>query len=197
MRLFIFDMGGVVCLNTSVAPEIANYLNIPIEEFLKLAKLSGIDLLQTGYISTHEFWKNFSKHFGSGINDDLWIRFFKPVPISGTVRLIKKLKQKFRVVVGTNTISSHYEFHMKTGQYDLFDAIYASHIIHIAKPNPEFFRYILKSEAVSSREVFFVDDDLRNVESARKMGINSFLFTSPEDLQSELEKLLGHIVYFD
>ncbi|AEH51265.1 HAD-IA family hydrolase [Pseudothermotoga thermarum] len=192
MKLFIFDVGNVVYSNTSVAPKIAKYLGITLEEFLKLAKSSGLDLLQKGLISVEDFWSNFSKLFGKSISEDLWAKFFDPLPIDGTIELIKKLRKHFRVVAGTNTILSHYEIHLKKGHYDIFDAVYASHVIHYTKPDPNFFMYILKSENAAPEETFFTDDDPKNVQCALALKINAFVFTDPKELESKLKQLLGH-----
>ncbi len=187
MKLFIFDIGGVVCANTSVSPEIAKYLGISLDEFIGLAKLSGLDQLQTGRISTEEFWQDFSKFSGKSVREDLWAKFFNPSPIDGTIQLVERLRKHFKVVAGTNTIASHYEIHLKSGHYDIFDAVYASHLIHFAKPDAEFFKYILKCENVAAEQTFFTDDDPRNIEVALKLNINAVLFTSPEDLTFQVE----------
>ncbi|HNS67561.1 MAG TPA: HAD family phosphatase, partial [Mesotoga infera] len=55
MRLFIFDVGGVVAANTSVVPQICDYLDIPQERFIELAGYESIKALQTGGMTEEDF----------------------------------------------------------------------------------------------------------------------------------------------
>ncbi|MDI6862766.1 MULTISPECIES: HAD family hydrolase [Pseudothermotoga] len=189
LKLFIFDVGGVLCDGTSVVLPIAGHLGLSEREFLTLAQKAGLRELQIGKISAKDFWKNFSKFFGRTIERDLWAEFFKPVLKPDTVRLIEELKTKYRVVAGTNTIESHYLIHSQQGHYDVFDRVYASHQIGLMKPQKEFFLYILESESAKPEETFFVDDTIENVAAAREINIRSLLFTSAEKLKQELASL--------
>jgi len=189
LKLFIFDVGGVLCDGTSLVVPIARHLGLNEQEFLALARRAGLREIQIGKISPREFWKNFSEIFGRAIERDLWAEFFKPVLKPDTVRLIEELRKKYRAVAGTNTIESHYQIHLQQGHYDVFDRVYASHQIGLMKPQKEFFLYILKSESAKAEETFFVDDTIENVAAARDMGIRSFLFTSAEKLKQELASL--------
>jgi hypothetical protein len=47
------------------------------------------------------------------------------------------------VVAGTNTLDVHYRIHAELGDYEAFAHTYASHLIHVAKPDPAFYRHIL------------------------------------------------------
>ncbi|MEN3008708.1 HAD-IA family hydrolase [Pseudothermotoga sp.] len=188
-KLFIFDVGGVLCDGTSVTHLISEYLSINQQEFIKLAKLSGLRDLQIGKITTGQFWENFSKLSGKRVEEDLWVKFFKPKLKLETAKLIEHLKMKYRVVAGTNTIEPHYRIHLENGDYRFFDRVYASHQIGHLKPDDDFFQYILEEESISPQEAFFVDDSFENVLVAQKLEICSVLFTNAHDLQSKLSSL--------
>ncbi len=189
LKLFIFDVGGVLCDGTSTVVPIARHLGLKEQEFLMLAQRAGIRELQIGKISAEDFWNNFSQIFGRAIERDLWAEFFKPVLKPDTVRLIEELRKKYRVVAGTNTIESHYQIHLQQRHYDVFDRVYASHQIGLMKPQKEFFLYILKSESAKAEETFFVDDTIENVTAAREINICSILFMDAEKLRKELASL--------
>ncbi len=189
LKLFIFDVGGVLCDGTSTVVPIARHLGLKEQEFLMLAQRAGIRELQIGKISAEDFWNNFSQIFGRAIERDLWAEFFKPVLKPDTVRLIEELRKKYRVVAGTNTIESHYQIHLQQRHYDVFDRVYASHQIGLMKPQKEFFLYILKSESARAEETFFVDDTIENVTAAREINICSILFMDAEKLRKELASL--------
>lgn len=187
MKLCIFDMGGVVCDNTRVGPFIVEHLGITSEEFHSLAYKAQLESLQTGKITVEEFWQRFEEGFEQKVGEDLWQKFFQPVRIAGTVAIIEELKKHVRVVAGTNTIDSHYRVHLEQGDYDLFDKVYASHQIGYAKPDFDFYRWILKEEGCDDfGQVVFIDDSLANVEAAKELGLYAIHFTNPEDLRVQL-----------
>ena len=189
MKLCIFDMGGVVSVNTGVGPIIAAHLGISEQSFYAFCNNANMSGLTTGRITAEEFWRNFAETSGMTVEEDLWKKFFHPVYNPGTVALIHELKQHMRVVVGTNTIESHYAVHVEAGDYDIFQAIYASNKIGVAKPNPDFHRYILEAEEVEPAETVFIDDSLVNCAVAAELGIHSIGFVSAEDLRAKLIEL--------
>lgn len=188
MKLCIFDMGGVVANNTSVVPYISKELGINDKEFLELAGIETFILLQTGELSSKDFWEKFSKNFGKEIKDDLWAKFFKPTINNETVEIINNLKKKIRVVLGTNTIDSHYNVHMERKDYDVFQKVYASNLIGYAKPDVDFYYHILKEEGVKPEDSIFIDDTVKNVDAANSIGINGIVFTDAPALKETLSK---------
>jgi len=190
LRLFIFDVGGVIAENTNVVPSICNFLGISKDEFLDSAKMENIIALQTGRLTAEEFVYMFSRKLGRPVPGNIWEMFFKPEPIEETVEIIKQLRRKHRVIAGTNTIEPHFKVHTSRGDYDIFDKVYASHIIGFAKPDVKFYSHILEKEFCMPEETFFTDDTARNVEAAAKTGMNAFHFTESATLREKLREYL-------
>lgn len=186
MKLFIFDMGGVVCENTRVLPYIEKHLQITGKEFLTIADVAGLDLLQGGGITAEEFWRNFSREYGQEVTEELWGKYFQPTRNEQTIAIIRELQKTARVVVGTNTIEPHYVVHERRGDYAIFDAIYASHRIGYVKPDPEFYRHILKAEQCEPADAVFIDDLEKNVQAAAGLGIRGIQFVGAEALREVL-----------
>ena len=187
-QLYIFDMGGVVSENTDVFPEIYRHLQISEAAFMSLAG-DNLNKLFEGSISIDEFWNGFSDKYGKPIEEDLFAKFFKPKLNPGTVDIVNGLKAHSRVVCGTNTFDPHYACHLRLGDYDIFDAVYASNRIGLWKPNPEFFTYILEKEGFRPEQTFFVDDTEQHVLAARQLGIIAIHFKSADALALELDRL--------
>jgi epoxide hydrolase-like predicted phosphatase len=188
VRLYIFDMGGVVSQNTNVAPDIARYLDFNGARMAEFARDDFI-ALTTGAISAGEFTRRFSAKSGRTLEEDLLTRFFDPELDPEMAAIVEGLKEQARVVAGTNTITPHYELHQQKGDYDVFDAVYASHLMGLAKPDPAFYSYILDRERCLPEQAVFIDDVQANVQAAGKLGIRSFLFTGAEQLKKDLSKL--------
>lgn len=186
--LYIFDMGGVVAAETNVLPAIADYLNLTLDDVHVWTRECGRDLME-GTLTPQAFWRRFSERTGRAAPDDLFSRFFQPVRTPGMVPLIERLKQRHRVVCGTNTIAPHYEHHQQCGDYASFDAVYASHIMGIAKPRPEFYEYILAAEGMPASRAIFIDDRQENVDAARELGIHAIRFSVYEALVAALPEI--------
>ncbi len=188
MKLFIFDMGGVVTTNASEARgRPAAALGVSQEE-MDRATDDLFDLLTIGKISVKEFWKTVGERLGKQIDTDYFHLFFHPVLNEGTKKIILGLRKKgFRVVCGTNTIESHYLNHITRGDYAFFDQTYASQMMGVKKPDPQFWKMILDAEKCAPSDAFFTDDLKANVQAAAALGIHAFQFTSAKDLRHAIK----------
>lgn len=193
--LFIFDMGGVIVRNYNIAQELSEYLGSSkdiIHNYDKNAT-DALFLHSEGKIDEREFWERFVTSTGINIpkvEGSLLGKFFHPTLDVPTIKIIEKLKKSGkRVVCGTNVIDSHYQIHNQLKQYDIFDKVYASNKINIAKPKVDFFESICRSENVNFENVFFTDDSQKNVDVAASCGIKAFLYTDAEHLREQLKSL--------
>jgi len=189
-RLYIFDMGGVMCTNTNVVDSICNELGLTKREFLDFAKYENFVKIQSGKMEMNDFWQAFSENSGINVKEDYFETLFEPKRRDCMYELITRLKTASRVVVGTNTIESHYKKHMKNGDYDVFEKVYPSHLLNVAKPDQNFYNIILDHESVKPEETIFIDDNTKNVESASNMGIKAILFKSCQDLKETLDSII-------
>jgi putative hydrolase of the HAD superfamily len=187
-RLYIFDVGGVVSQNTNVAPDIAAHLEFDGAKMIDFAR-DDFRELTTGRISVEEFTRRFSLKSGRVIEVDLLNRYFHPELDPAVVKIIDTLKPENRVVAGTNTIGPHYDLHRQQGDYEIFDAVYASHLIGLAKPDPAFYTHILDQEQYPAERAVFIDDVQANVDAAQALGIRSLLFSGAEQLEKDLAAL--------
>lgn len=209
MRLFIFDMGGVVALNVHCVAALAQYLGLTTEEFFMAAggapgsAYNGGDVraIQDGSVGPEEFWLRLENRAAElfplknvrvprdreGNPVDLWGSFFNPQRDAAVVTLICELKARgYRVVCGTNTLPAHYGKHQELGDYDSFDRVYASHRMGTAKPDAEFWNMILRTEGIAPQDSYFIDDLKENVAAAEALGIRGHHFVSPRALRAAL-----------
>ena len=179
-------MGGVLCCDFNDIPIISDYLEITEENFFIYAGENFRKLLD-GKINSNEFWVRFSLRYGKKVKEELFGKFFNPGIIRETKDIIKQLKSDSRVVCGTNTIDSHYYYLLNQGNYDIFDEVYASNLMGISKPDPDFYWHILNKEGIKPENTVFVDDTEENIISAQKIGINSILFTDSKSLRQQIK----------
>jgi len=196
IKCCVFDMGGVIVRNYNVWPELTAYLGLPDKNFRERDSRfkEAIGRHIRGEISENVLWSLFTEITGKKIPDyeigSLLGKFFYPKIDEPAAQIVKQLKASgMRVVAGTNTVEAHYNIHLKLGQYDLFDKVYASHLMGIAKPNPAFFAYILRGEDLQAQEIIFIDDTMENVEAARGAGLRAFQYTNAGALKETLPRI--------
>ncbi len=183
---FIFDMGNVLSLEVDVVPRVAERLGMTVEKLVAYGR-RDFEALMTGAMTAEEFWERFNRHFGTDVREDLLTAFFHPVTDRRVERLIIDLKAAGqRVVCGSNTFERHYLYHLEHGEYAVFDKVYASHLMEVAKPSPVFYERILEQEGWRAEDAYFIDDREANVAAARKLGIRSLLYESYEGLEAWL-----------
>ena len=188
--LFIFDMGGVVT-TTSEKVRLCKKIGIEKEEFIELTN-DIYESLNKGEISVKEFWSVFnSRSEKKGIEPvltDYFKLYFHPQLNCETVKIIRQLRKKHRVVCGTNTIDPYYDIHLERGDYSYFDSTYSSNKIGKAKPDADFFKLIMEAENYTPEQTFFTDDLTVNIEAAAGLGINAFRFTDAKALLKNWKK---------
>lgn len=112
--------------------------------------------------------------------------------IQGTVDILRKLvhNPNYKVVALTNW--SHETFPIALERFEFlhwFEGILVSGEEKTRKPFDEIYELTLDRFDLNAEECLFIDDNLRNIEAARKLGITSIHFKSPEQLESELQHL--------
>lgn len=195
IKVCMFDMGGVLVRNFLVAPKLLAFLGRSEASFSELPDIfrQALRAHSKGEIEELELWDIYEKTTGSCTpkhEGSLLGKFFEPTVDIPTLDILCELKQKgYRVICGTNVNDSHYTIHHRLHQYDIFDHVYASHLLHSAKPEGAFFQSILESEQLEPDQLFFTDDMPANIESARTQGLEAYLYTDAIALQAQLEKL--------
>jgi epoxide hydrolase-like predicted phosphatase len=80
------------------------------------------------------------------------------------------------------------------GVHDEFDVYINSADVGLRKPDPAIFYLALERLGVAPQQAVFLDDLLRNVDSARELGIHTVQFVDSATSLAELEALLGHSI---
>lgn len=110
--------------------------------------------------------------------------------IQGTVAILEKLiaLKKYKIVALTNW--SHETFPIALKRFEFltwFDGILVSGVEKTRKPFDEIYHLMLKRFDIQAESAIFIDDNLRNIEAANKLKINSIHFKNPELLIDQLK----------
>jgi len=145
---------------------------------------------EIGEISPQQFFSEIRKVTRSELPDktiaDAWNAMIGGF-FEGSIDTIRKLKPHFRMFLLSNTNAMHEEVYNKRLKEDhgisnlneLFEKVYYSHDIHLSKPDPMIFEHVLEDSGLVPEETLFVDDILIHLESAAKLGIQTFHLKPP------------------
>ncbi len=195
IRAVLFDAGGVLHVNKgkTIREDVTKTLGITDQQY-DLARGKLVPLLGRGEITEEEYWQKFVKMTGTKKplpKESLWQRGFKGFTINeGVFQIVRLLKERgLRVVVFSNTIKPHADVNRQRGIYDMFDVILLSNEVGMRKPDPKFYRFVLKELNLRPDEVILIDDQEENVLAGEKLGIKSIKFETVEKLKKWLQNL--------
>ncbi len=191
--LYIFDEGGVLIRGFNVLPSLAAAMDRPLDEVRRLI-LPDMGDYSRGRVDGDEFWRRFTARTGIAPAENYWRTLFRPTRDEPTFALVRELAAGARVVCGTNTIDCHHVINEELGMYEPFQRVYASHLMGLAKPDPEFWLRILEAEGVAPERAFFTDDSQDNVDVALKLGLKARLYTDAARLRKDLAELGAPVV---
>jgi epoxide hydrolase-like predicted phosphatase len=200
LKAVLFDFGGVIyqhpkqVISIVLAQIFDKPIDIVVQEYNKYK-----DDYFTGKLSTDELISSLSSIFKTNKSLDeikiLWLKFYANLakPNSKVLEVIGNLRQNYKVYLFSNTTQMSDAHNNKTGIYDYFDATFLSFQMGMKKPDQEIYDKVLSSIGFRPQECVFIDDDLKNLKPAEKMGMKTILFNvltdSPSKLKEKLKKL--------
>lgn len=112
-------------------------------------------------------------------------------PIHGTVEMLEELhrRQEHQLLALTNW--SHETFPTALELYpflQLFEGIVVSGVEKCIKPDPQIYNILINRYSVQPNQALFIDDNAKNVEGAKNLGIEAIQFKSPEQLRQYFEE---------
>ena len=107
--------------------------------------------------------------------------------------IILKLKKKgLKTMLLSNSNASFFEriVYPKYPQFKgLFDKIVISSEVGMTKPGKDIYLYALREIGSKPEESLFIDDSQINIDGAKKLGINGFLYTNAESFLEHIKTL--------
>ena len=115
--------------------------------------------------------------------------------IQGTVDILKKLTDNPSIKVVALTNWSHETFPRAIAKFEFlqwFEGIIVSGQEKTRKPFPEIYQLTLSRFNLKAEESLFIDDNLRNIEAARELGIHSIHFENPGQLEEVIKNYINN-----
>jgi 2-haloacid dehalogenase len=194
MQAVVFDLGNVLItwdrrfLYASVFDDEAE-LDRFLAEVYTLEANDRLDRGQSLAAFCAELSAAHPEHRGAiALLEHRWIETIGP-PVPGTVGVLRDLKAAGVPCYALSNwnadtfllVEAHHEF------LTWFDGVVLSGREGVTKPDPEIFRRLLDRYRLEASETFFVDDSPANVEAARRLGMETLLFTDADALRDALQ----------
>jgi putative hydrolase of the HAD superfamily len=196
VKNIIFDLGGVF-LNIDFSKTEKAFIELGVDQFSEMfTQHHSNDLfveLETGTIPPEAFYEAFRKGTGTNLSDETiktaWNALLLDFRIP-SLEWLKQIKNKYRIFLFSNTNKIHHDafiesYRQQTGEADFdsfFEKAYYSQNLGMRKPNPEPFLHILKEQNLVAAETLFIDDTIKNIETAKALGLQTVLLQWPQTL---------------
>jgi 2-haloacid dehalogenase len=73
--------------------------------------------------------------------------------------------------------------------WEVFTGVVISCRLHLCKPDPAIYAYLLETHALDGEKTLFIDDTEVNLTAAAQFGIRTIRFESPAQCERELQAL--------
>ncbi len=177
LKLVVFDIGGVVieiCHTWTQAREVAGFSG-PEPKLDRLSHSPFLDAYQQDDLTLEEYCQALAENIG--VTPEQALEVHKGILMreyDGLLEIVTKLKEHgIKTACLSNTAEIHWQ-EMHRGDrfpaFQLFDIKMASHRERINKPDPAIFHSMEEKAGVSSEQILFFEDTVRNVEGARAVG---------------------------
>lgn len=119
-----------------------------------------------------------------------WTEMIKG-PIQESVDLLSAIRStgQYRLYALTNWSAETFPHALQRFEFlSWFEGILVSGEEKTRKPFDDFYLKLLEKYSINKESALFIDDNLRNVEAAKKLGIRSIPFTNAESLRKSLKE---------
>ncbi len=189
LKAIIFDCDGVL-LDESYKPL--------IQELRRHSKVSPgkierdiVNLEQRFYgaKSSTAFWSDLRQKYDTRLPRQNLIALYNKDRLLPPYFLTKKLAKGFILVLLSNQIEDRADYLKRKNRFGHFHHVFFSNEIRLAKPYARTFRFVLERVGAKASECLFIDDDGKNVQVARRLGLLAIEYKRYEQLKRRLKAL--------
>jgi len=197
---FIFDFGGVLYeIDTEIS--IKKLCNLSSDPFIREQGIyqdySNHKLFndyECGKISTEFFLEKLKSEFSLSVSNEDLISIWNETLIGlykNSIEIIKRFKKYGKIFLFSNTSEIHYtKFYPEcTELFGLFDECFFSFRIGLRKPDPASYNYIIEKHSLIPSKTLFIDDFIKNIDGARRVGLNVYHINSVNSLSDLLHSV--------
>jgi putative hydrolase of the HAD superfamily len=175
-KLIVLDMIGTL---TDEIHIVSKYLNELLEGHDRRKIREYYELYKIDQVSRGLFWKQ----FGVDNIDEYEKRFLNRINFRAEMPdVLSSLKKNYRMAILSNIPKEWGRYLAKEGEFNkYFEQIIFSGECGLKKPDPKIYKHLLsKFPHIATSDIFYIDDDLGDLEPSSKFGINTIWLTVEE-----------------
>jgi putative hydrolase of the HAD superfamily len=203
VKNIFFDLGNVI-LNIDYNLTQKAFADLGITDvkatYSSTQQSSLFNNLETGIINEEEFVKEILSIAPKQVTHTQVINAWNAMILDFPIRRLQILQQlqlhyNLFLLSNTNVIHETYFNNLlqQTCGYPslaiFFDKVYLSHRIGMRKPNDDIYNFVLKENGFKPEETLFIDDLVKNIETAKKLGWQTIHLTNGMTIEKDIFKL--------
>lgn len=181
IQTILFDFGDVfINLDKNATPNALRNLGLTQWN----ATLSQLNLqYETGKIDELTFMEGIQQFIPDAKLIEIreaWNAILQDFPLE-RLEFLQMLPSQYQLLLLSNTDATHIDkFEHKVGQsfardfYSCFEKVYFSFDIGMRKPDAEAFKFVINNHNLTPKKTLFVDDKEENIESAKRLGFQTW-----------------------
>ena len=202
IKAIIFDLGGVL-LNIDYQKTISEFEKLGFQSFDKQFSQEEQSRLfkqfERGEISEEQLFAKLREKGPANVTDQqmksAWNSMLLNFPDQNLKFLIQAGKN-YRTFLLSNTNETHLKAFNKILQQEhdtealdnFFEKAYYSHLTGMRKPEKQIFTRVLSENNLKAEETLFIDDTEQHLDSAKELGIQTFLKKQGTDWQDLIDQ---------
>jgi glucose-1-phosphatase len=142
-----------------------------------------------GHCSVDEFARQMIKSHNLPIDESDFLTLFSNLPgglFDGAEELIDGVAANLRLGCFSNTNEFHWSQPCNQIVHKMFEHHFLSYEIGLVKPDIDAFQHVAKALNCEPETIFFVDDNIINVDAAREFGFLAHVAKGPEETRRVL-----------
>ncbi len=195
IKAVILDLNGIFIKSKKLSGRFEKDFNIPSAVFLpKLFEIMG-KIRKPNAGSAFSYWGPCLKEWNINLTEEeFWDYWFKAeIPSEKMIAFARNLKEKgVKVIILSNNFKERALYY---GHYpwihDAVDKTYFSWQTGFIKPDISAWKLVLSENNLNSNECIYFDDKEENLKAAESVGVKSFLFTTEEELEKNVNENLS------
>ena len=191
----VFDLGGVL-VELSGVDQMLGWCGGALSEselWRRWLSSPGVRAFESGQVDSAAFARAIVQEFALAVEAEQFLAAFAVWPrrlYPGARTLLQSLAPRYRLASLSNTNALHWGLVCgEMGLADCFQHHFPSHQTGRLKPDPEAFQWVIQQLGAAPDRMLFLDDNLANVETARRVGMRAAQVRGVAGARAALESL--------
>lgn len=192
-EVVLFDVGGVLIrlVGIDAWKEMTGQTD-EAEIWRRWLLCSVVQEYERGHCTADQFVSGMIDKYNLDIGPEDFLAAFASWPdglYDGASELVKDVVDHVRVGCFSNTNDVHWETQICNQEvHELFDVHFLSYKMGHVKPHVSAFQYVMDELGCEPGAIFFIDDNIINVEAARSCGWNAHVTKGPIEAKTVLKE---------